>query len=125
MSHIPPTAERAAKQVIPAAFEVANLLGHGFPESVYQRALLYELNLRGVRAQDHPRYSVAYKQVLVGDFRPDLVVEDDLVVELKACEGLGMPHVGQALNYLRAANLRLALLINFGQPKIEIRRVVL
>ncbi|MGE5505979.1 MAG: GxxExxY protein [Actinomycetota bacterium] len=103
--------------VLQAAFEVARVLGHGFLESVYQKALLEELTLRGIAAAREVAFPVTYKGREIGTYVADLIVEDQVVVELKACEGLGPAHTGQCLNYLRASGLRTA--------KIEYRRVTL
>lgn len=114
-----------SRAVLGAAFEVANVLGHGFLEVVYQRALLRELELRGLSAEREVQFAVEYKGVQLALYQADLVVEREIIVELKAVEALGSAHVGQCLNYLRASGLSTALLINFGRPKLEFRRVKL
>ena len=95
-----------------AVFEVSNTLGAGFLEKGYQRALLRELSLRGIRATAEACFA-------------DLLVEDVLVVEFKCAERLANEHVAQCLNYLRASGLTLCLLVNFQKPKVEWRRLVL
>jgi GxxExxY protein len=111
------------EKVLGAVFEVADTLGPGFLEKVYARALLKELTLRGIRAVAHSSLSVHYKGECVGDFFPDLLVEDVLVVELKCAERLTNEHLAQCINYLRASRLTLCLLINFQKSTVEWRRV--
>jgi GxxExxY protein len=113
------------EKVLAAVFEVSNTLGAGFLEKVYQRALLTELSLRGIRAAAEVSFVIAYKGHSVGEYYSDLLVEDVLVVELKCAERLANQHVAQCLNYLRASGLNLCLLVNFQNPKVEWRRIVL
>jgi GxxExxY protein len=111
--------------VLAAAFEFSRLLGHGFLEAVYQKALLRELALRGIQAEREVTFRIEYKGDAIGVYLADLVVEKTVIVELKAVDALGPSHIGQCLNYLRASGLRTALLINFGRPKLEYKRVSL
>jgi GxxExxY protein len=111
--------------VLGAVFEVSHTLGSGFLEKVYQRALLRELSLRGIRATAEASFAITYKGHSVGEYYADLLVEDALVVELKCAERLANEHVAQCLNYLRASGLTLCLLVNFQKPKVEWRRIVL
>jgi len=111
--------------ILSAAFEVANTLGHGFLESVYQKALTHELVLAGLSVEREKPFKVIYKGAEIGTYVADLVVNDRVVVELKAVEALGPAHVAQCLNYLRAGDVKVGLLINFGRPRIEYRRLVL
>jgi len=110
--------------VIGAAYEVANVLGSGFLEKVYERALIRELALRGLRTKSQVSYKVTYKGQYVGEYIADLLVEDRLLVELKCVERLSNEHLAQCINYLKAACLSVALLLNFQRPKVECRRVV-
>jgi GxxExxY protein len=110
--------------VVGASYEVANTLGCGFLEKVYERAMLRELRLRGLAVEAQVSYAVSYKGESVGDYFADLVVEGRLVVEMKCVEQLSKQHLAQCLNYLKASGLRTALLINFQNPKIEWRRIV-
>jgi GxxExxY protein len=114
-----------SENVLGAVFEVSNTLGAGFLEKVYQRALLRELSLRGIRAAAEASFAITYKGHSVGEYYADLLVEDVLVVELKCAERLANEHVAQCLNYLRASGLTLCLLVNFQKPKVEWRRIVL
>jgi GxxExxY protein len=111
--------------VIGSAFEVANVLGAGFLEKVYERALLRELALRGVSAKAQVSFPVCYKGQYVGEYVADLVVEEKLIVELKCTDRFANEHLAQCINYLKASGLRVALLINFQRPKVEWKRVLL
>ncbi|MGA2713092.1 MAG: GxxExxY protein [Bryobacteraceae bacterium] len=113
-----------AESVIGAAYEVSNVLGAGFLEKVYERALARELALRGLRVLCQVSFPVSYKGQLVGEYLADLVVEDRLVVELKCVDRFGNEHLAQCINYLKASHLRLALLFNFQKPKVEWKRIV-
>jgi len=111
--------------VVGAAYEVSNVLGAGFLEKVYQRAMLQELALRGVTASAEITLPVHYKGQLIGNYSPDLMVDGRLVVELKCVDHFAPEHLAQCLNYLKAARLPLALLINFQRSKVEWKRIVL
>ena len=102
-----------AHRVIGAAIEVHRLLGPGFLESVYEEALCVELALRRIRFARQVPISVKYKRERVGQARLDLLVDDSLVVELKAVESFASIHLAQVLSYLKATRFRLGLLINF------------
>jgi len=112
------------EKVLGAVFEVANTLGVGFLEKVYERALVKELSLRGVRAVAQVPLTVSYKGDEVGEYFADVVVEDALVVELKCVQSLGNEHAAQCLNYLRASGRSMCLLVNFQKPTVEYRRVL-
>lgn len=109
--------------VVGAAYEVSNVLGAGFLEKVYERALLTELRLRGLTSKPQTVFPVAYKGQCVGEYVADLVVEDRLIVELKCVDCFSSQHLAQCINYLKASGLRVALLINFQKPRVEWRRV--
>jgi len=112
------------ESVLGAIFEVSNTLGAGFLEKVYERALLRELSLRGIRAVPQIAFAVTYKGQSVGEYLADILVEDVLVVELKCVERLANEHTAQCLNYLRASGLTVCLLISFQKPKVEWKRIV-
>jgi GxxExxY protein len=120
----PEALNRLTEIVIGAAFAVSNELGHGFLEVVYENAMVHELQKAGLRVQPQKELVVRYDQVVVGSFFADLIVEDILLIELKAVGALDNNHLGQCLNYLKATSLPLALLINFGTPKVDIKRVI-
>jgi len=106
-------------------FEVSNTLGAGFLEKVYERAVVLELNERGMRAVAQPVLSIHYKGQLIGNYSPDIFVEDEILIELKCADALAKEHFAQCINYLRAADRKIALLVNFQRPKLEWRRVIL
>jgi GxxExxY protein len=112
------------ERVLNAIFEVSNTLGAGFLEKVYERALLAELSLRGVRATAQTSLAVSYKGRCVGEYFADILVEDVLVIELKCVECFAPEHTAQCLNYLRASGRTLCLLVNFQKPKVEWKRIV-
>jgi GxxExxY protein len=101
------------EKVLGAVFEVSNTLGAGFLEKVYERALLKELNIRGIRTRAQASFPVTYKGHPVGEYFADIIVEDVLVIELKCVERLANEHLAQCLNYLRASGMPICLLINF------------
>jgi|SRR5579862_5596328 len=111
--------------VIGADFEVANVLGAGFLEKVYERALIRELALRGVHVKAQASFPVCYKGQYVGEYVADLVAEEKLIVELKCVDRFANEHLAQCINYLKASGLRVALLINFQRPKVEWKRILL
>jgi GxxExxY protein len=113
------------ERVLGAIFEVSNSLGAGYLEKVYERALLKELNIRGIRAKVQAPFSVMYKGQSVGEYLADILVEEVLVIELKCVDHLANEHLAQCLNYLRASGLTLCLLVNFQKPKVEWRRIAL
>ena len=112
------------EKVIGAIIEVSNTPGAGFLEKVYERALLRELGIRGIRAISQVPFPVVYKGQIVGEYAADLLVEDALVVELKCVDRLANEHMEQCLNYLRVSSRKLCLLVNFQKPKAEWKRVI-
>ena len=111
------------ERILGCAFKVSMGLGPGFLEMLYENALVIELERAGLRvARQHP-LAVWYDGIPIGQFAVDLLVEDEVLVELKAVRALEDFHLAQALNYLRASCLPACLLLNFGAPKLEIRRL--
>lgn len=110
--------------IIGAAMEVHKVLGPGFLESVYQAALEKELTLRQIPFCHQVELPVTYKGDLIGMYKADLVVDDKIIVEIKGISRLNPSHSAQALHYLAATGLELAILINFGMSSLEYRRVV-
>ena len=106
-------------------FEVYRQLGCGFLEKVYEKALLAELELQGLMAEAQVPVRVQYKNVMVGEYFADIVVEGRVILELKAQQNLPQASRAQLLNYLKATGLHLGMLINFAFPKANIKRVVL
>ena len=107
----PEDEDKVAEAVIGAAYEVSNTLGAGFLEKVYERALTRELVLRGLDLKCQVHYAITYKGQCVGEYVADMVVQNQLLVELKCVECFSNEHVAQCINYLKASELRLALLI--------------
>ncbi|MBU2499586.1 MAG: GxxExxY protein [Proteobacteria bacterium] len=107
-----------------AVFEVNRILGPGFLEKVYENALLVELKRRGLKAESQVPIKVLYKQNVVGDYIADIVVEDQVLIELKTVEELSNIHEAQVLNYLKATGMKVGLLVNFRNPKVQIKRLV-
>ena len=112
------------EKVVGAVYEVANTLGAGFLEKVYERALKTELNSRGINVEAQAPIQILYKGKNVGDYYADLLVEDKLIVELKCVDTLSHEHFAQSLNYLKATGHHVALLVNFQHPKVEWKRIV-
>ncbi len=112
-------------KILNCAFEVHNYLGCGFLEKVYEHALIYELNSKGLKVENQKPISIDYKGKSVGIYTADLIVEDLVVVEVKAAEFLSRIHYAQTLNYLRAAGYEVGLILNFAKPKLEYKRVLI
>ena len=109
--------------ILGCCFEVSNELGSGFLESVYEKALLYLLHEKGLKATSQVPITVSFRDQIVGDFFADLLVEDKIIVELKAVNKLAPEHLAQVINYLKATGLDTGLLINFGNQKLDYRRL--
>ncbi len=123
--HLGEDIEHLTESIIGAAFEVSNILGHGFLEGVYRKALMHELSIRGLSAGEEIPFEVTYKEMVLGRYFCDLLVEGSIVVELKAVDQLNSSHVGQVLNYLKAGGIKVGLLLNFGKPRLEYRRILI
>lgn len=108
--------------ILRCAFTVSNELGCGFLEKVYENALVYLLEKQGLVAVAQKPIDVRFQNILVGAYFADIVVENRVILEIKASEGFRNEHVSQILNYLRATKMPIGLLINFGQPKLQYRR---
>lgn len=115
--------EEVAKAIVLAFYFVRNELGVGFLEKVYENALAMELRERGFFVQQQQLIKVFFKGVEVGDYFADLLVEESVIVELKVVEMLASKHEAQLLNYLKASEINLGLLLNFG-PKPEVKRKI-
>ncbi len=117
--------DAVATTVIGAAYEVANVLGSGFLEKVYERALAREIALRGFNVQSQVACPVSYKGQIIGQYVADLLVEDAVIVGCSKCvEQFSNEHMAQCINYLKASDRKLALLINFQKPALQWKRVV-
>jgi len=111
------------EKIIVAFYKVFNPLGYGFLEKVYEKALLLELAAMGLRAQSQSPIQVVYQEEIVGEYFADVLVEEKVIVEVKATRSLTAENEAQLLNYLKATDCEVGLLFNFG-PKPEVRRRV-
>ena len=110
--------------IIGSAFEVYNQLGYGFLHRVYQNALQVELVRRDFQVQLEKRINVRYKEVVVGDYDADLIVNDRVIVELKIAPQYDKRDEAQLLNLLKATGFKVGILINFGRSKVEFKRLI-
>ena len=110
-------------QIIQACFEVSNELGAGFLESVYEKAMIVALAQKGLTVSAQVPLKVKFRNVVVGDYFADLIVENKVIVELKAVSRILPEHKAQVINYLTATEVDLGLLINFGTPRAEYFRL--
>ena len=113
-----------SEKIIGGAFEVSNILGVGFLEKVFENALKVELELRGLQVQQQAPLKVYYKDELVGDYFADILVNNEIIIELKTVKEFDDIHIAQCLNYLKITGLKLCLLINFSKPRVDIKRIV-
>jgi len=117
--------ENETRQIIGCDMEVLNTLGHGLLEKPYKNALVVEFGLKNISSKQQPRFDVIYKNVKVGEYIPDLIVFDKIVVDAKVIERIGDLEIGQILNYLKITRLKVGLILNFKRPKLEWKRIVL
>src|SRR4030042_1503434 len=115
--------EELTKTILAACFEVINELGAGFLESVYEKALLFALHQKGLKAIAQTPIEVLFRGQNVGQFYADILVEDVVLLEIKAVTALTPEHKAQLINYLKATGIDVGLLVNFGNPKLEYRRL--
>jgi GxxExxY protein len=109
--------------IIGCAYRVSNQLGCGFLEKVYENALVHEIQKAGLTVAQQCSIHVWYDEIIVGDYVADMVVNGKILIELKTVKHFEDIHVAQCLNYLKATKFPLCLLINFGTPKVEIKRI--
>jgi GxxExxY protein len=112
------------EKIIGAAYAVYGELGYGFLESVYQKAMQVELHQAGFKCEIECPIKVKYRNIIVGDFRADLFVNDVVIVELKTAKNYNPEDEPQLLNELKATGIKVGLLINFGRTKVEFQRRV-
>ncbi|BBB47024.1 GxxExxY protein [Pelolinea submarina] len=115
---------RITEKIIGCAYTVSNTLGIGFLEKVYENALAVELRKNDLKFIQQAPIEVTYKGFIVGDYVADLLVEDAVLVELKAVKTLDENHLAQCINYLKSSNYGVCLLINFGTKRIQIKRII-
>ena len=116
--------EEISRIVIGAAMEVHKILGPGSLESVYEHALALELKAQGMSFERQVPIIVLYKQAQIGEYRADFLVDGEIILEIKATSALMPEHQSQALHYLAATGLRLALLFNFGSKSLQFKRII-
>jgi GxxExxY protein len=114
-----------AFEIVGCAMEVVNELGHGLLEKPYENALVVEFDQKNIPYSQQPHYEVTYKGVTVGEYIPDLIVRDQIVVDTKVIEAITNHEIGQMMNYLRITGLKLGLILNFKRAKLEWKRIVL
>lgn len=115
--------EELTGSVLKSFYQVYNELGHGFLERVYQNALYYELKHNGFEVEAQKKIKVYYKEMEVGDYFADIVVNDKLILEIKTVDALTKQHHSQLVNYLKSTNCEVGLLLNFGKKPEFIRKV--
>jgi GxxExxY protein len=109
--------------ILKAYYAVYNQLGYGFLEKVYQNSMYFELKSLGYKVEAQKQIKVYFRNQLVGEYYADLLVEDKVIVELKACELLMNVHVAQLMNYLKATEVEVGLVLNFGEDP-EFKRII-
>ena len=112
-------------QIVGCAIEVMNILGNGLLEKPYENALVVEFGLKGINYQQQTRYPVMYKSVRVGEYIPDLVAYNQIIVETKTIDRITGLERGQVLNYLKISRLRVGIILNFKHSKLEWERIIL
>lgn len=115
---------KISEKIIGCAFTVSNTLGSGFLEKVYQNSLVIELLNEGLEVEKEKAITIFYKNKVVGEYFADILVNQQIIIETKAVQSLNQIHQAQLLNYLKATKLPLGLLINFGTPKVQIKRML-
>lgn len=116
--------ENKTKIIIKAFYKVYNTLGYGFMEKVYENAMVIELTKSNFKIEQQKIIKVFYEEKIVGDYYADLLIDDEIILELKACETINDAHKAQLLNYLKATDKNLGLLLNFGKQP-EVKRIIL
>lgn len=116
--------DRLSGSIIGCAFRVMNKLGAGFAEKIYENSLAHELRKAGLSVSQQHRIVVHYDDIIAGEYAADLIVEDTIVVELKAVRALNDEPIAQCIDYLAATRLHLCLLLNFGRSRVQVQRVV-
>ena len=124
MNSVEGTRDQQTYEIIGAAMTVHRELGHGFLEAVYQSALAYELTLQGIPFHQKPRLPVSYRGEVIGEYQADFICFDDIIVELKAAQKTTGVDDAQVINYLKATGFSRGLLINFGTPSLQHKRLI-
>ncbi len=111
------------KNILKCCFEVMNTLGSGFLESVYKNALIISMTESGLKVRTDKSFEVKFHNRKIGIFIPDLIVEEEVILELKCCEYLLSEHQAQLINYLKVTNVEVGMLVNFGRRRLEYKRL--
>jgi len=117
--------DEITKRIIGCVHVVSNALGCGFVEKIYENALAIELRASGLSVKQQHGLTVSYAGTVIGEFFTDLIVEESILLELKAVKALDEIHFSQCMNYLKASGLPVCLLVNFGKSRAEVKRIVL
>jgi GxxExxY protein len=117
--------EKETEAIIGCSMEVLNTLGHGLLEKPYENALVVEFGLRSIPVEQQKPFAVTYKGITVGNYIPDLIVFEQVIVDTKVIENITNHEVGQMLNYLKLTKLKVGLIINFKHAKLSWQRIVL
>lgn len=115
--------KKITDDILKVYYDIYNQLGYGFLEKVYQNAMFFELKSKGYKVEAQKPIKVYFKNQLVGEYYADLLVDDKIIIELKACEVLMNVHVAQLMNYLKATKIEVGLLLNFGEEP-EFKRII-
>lgn len=116
--------EKETGEILNCAFEVSNVLGHGLLEKPYENALAVEMGFRGIPYEQQSRFDVVFKDVVVGEYIPDLIAFGKIIVEVKTIETISDRELGQVINYLKITDFEVGLIINFKHAKVTWKRVV-
>ena len=119
-----PLFKEESQQIVGSAMEVLNEIGHGFHEKPYENALVIEFRLRGIEYLQQKPFDILYKNEMIGDYIPDLIVYGKIVVDTKVIEKITDREIGQMMNYLKVTGFRLGYILNFNQAKLEWKRVI-
>lgn len=116
--------DQLTEAIIGCAMKVSNTLGVGFLEKVYENALVVELRKSGLVAEQQRCIAVTYEGIIVGDYIADIVVDGRVIIEVKAAKAIDEIHQAQLLNYLKATGVKIGLILNFGTPRLGIKRMI-
>jgi len=119
-----PLLKAESQQIVGSAIEVLNSIGHGFHEKPYENALMVEFRLRKIPILQQKQFDIFYKSQKVGEFIPDLIVHEKIVIDTKVIEKITDREIGQMMNYLKITGLRLGYILNFKNAKLEWKRVI-
>ena len=115
---------KLTEKIIGCAYKVSNTLGSGFLEKVYENAFAYELTQADLKVKQQYPLQVKYEGVVVGDYTADMLIEECVLIELKTVSQIDSSHLAQCMNYLKATDLHICLLFNFGNRRLEVKRIV-